>query len=432
MPLLKKPAWLTKAQNVPKPATQTESPKSASLFHRSVSNVEDVIREQRPLIEVEEPEDGGSRRSDEADFDEFESRHNKRRRISDPDEEEMHRQIKNSNKKPSPRQLHRSSTGTMSEGNIDSPIRTQKGANASIIDLDESSEESSGSDTPYVPSTRPAMRREPQDSTAEKEGSRGVENEKKRTENAIMIEDDEEEPPEEEQDPDLAEMERLARVRLAERKRKEAEEAKSQAFLGDEEAGSRTVDPVIQIYIDPKIEGTEALMVKIRYSMRLKEIREAWCARQKQWPPGVTVNDVIFAFRDKRVLDWSTIKNLGVVLNEQGEPILRAASKTGKSGPGDRVIIEATTLPLLEQAKKEQEEQRLREERGETLPTQSAATSAPLTAAEPEQQPEQALLRIVLKSKSYPEQKLRVKPVCVWPIQVTAHWTLLTSSRIRL
>lgn len=433
MPILKKPAWLTKAQNVPKPPTQSESPKSASLFHRSVSNVEDVMREQRSLVELDESNDGASRKDVEAnaDVDELDSRHKKRRRVSHPDQEENDIQFKpSSEKKHSPRQTQRSSAGTSPGEKIDSPIRGQRAANAPIIDLGDSSEEFSDSDTPYVPTTRPVVRRKSQESTQVKVYSEGVRSEKKQAENAIMIEDDEEEKLEEE-DPELAEMERLARERLAERKRKEAEEAKSQAFLFDEERDGRTADPVIQIYIDPKIERTEALMVKVRYSMRLKEIREAWCTRQKQWPPGVTANNVIFAFRSKRILDWSTIKHLGVILNEQGEPILRAASRTGKDGPGDKLIVEATTHALLDQAQKEQEEQRLREERGETLPAQMTTSGDSTTAPEGEAMLEQTLLRILLKSKNYPEQKLKVKPVRSQSMHISSSWGLLTSTRIQ-
>ena len=163
-------------------------------------------------------------------------------------------------------------------------------------------------------------------------------------------------------------------------------------------------DPVINILIHPRIDGTEPLVVKRKYRQRLRECREAWCERQENLQAlGVTPSDIIFAYRGHRVFDFSTIKTLGIQLDEGGNPVF-AADEHGHEEPGDQIVIVATTHKLLEEDRRAEEEAQRQRELGQ--PEEQPVVEA---------KPLEPLIKIVLKAKDHDDFNLTVRPVRAIP-----------------
>jgi hypothetical protein len=162
-------------------------------------------------------------------------------------------------------------------------------------------------------------------------------------------------------------------------------------------------DPIISILIQPRIPDTEPLLVKRRYRQRIKECREAWCARENQASltnQGISTVDVILTYRGRRIFDISTLKTLGIELDANGEPIM-PSNDGAFDQPGDKIALVATTTKLMEEDLKAEEERQRREEMGEPEQPEEVIV----------EKPKEQTIRIILKSKDLPDKKLIVKPV---------------------
>ena len=163
------------------------------------------------------------------------------------------------------------------------------------------------------------------------------------------------------------------------------------------EAPSKTIDegpnPPIFILIDPRISGTKQLLVKRFYKDNLRLVRKTWCEKQGFTPE--QAQSVILTWRGRRAFDVANCKSLGIELDEDGEPVIRAGQK-GYDESGSKIVLEATTEELLEQDK-------------------NAAAEAARRKVEEEWEhsdEHETVIRVLLRAKGLKELKLRVKLVC--------------------
>jgi hypothetical protein len=157
-------------------------------------------------------------------------------------------------------------------------------------------------------------------------------------------------------------------------------------------------DPVINIFIHPRLPNTEPLMVKRKYRQNLKAVREAWCQRNSLTPD--IASQVYLTWRGARLFDVASCKSLGIELDLAGHPVLKAA-EDGFNEAGDKIVLVATTRQIQEEEKKRKELEKKQEaERAEGI-----VASQPVVA--------QKQYKIILRSKGHPDQKLIVKEVSV-------------------
>jgi hypothetical protein len=201
----------------------------------------------------------------------------------------------------------------------------------------------------------------------------------------IPIDDD---GPEEIQDPEIAAIEARARARAA---------AKRVAA----ESGRKA--PVAELFIASELPDTSPLMVKVRIDSTIEKPRQAWCARQHFTPE--VARDVFFTWRGTRLFDSTTIKRLGIQVDEYGNVSVDGDSNIYEKDHAPRVHVEAWTEETLAQHKKELA--------AEAEAARRAAEVSPFVEErEPTPEPEPAAkkYRLYLKAKGMEDVKIQVKP----------------------
>lgn len=160
----------------------------------------------------------------------------------------------------------------------------------------------------------------------------------------------------------------------------------------------RKEEPVIELFMDSHLPDSRNLLVKVRYSQKFKEVREAFCKHNDL--AGEAVKDVILTWKGLRVYDGSSCKDLSSIeLTSRGMPIMKLTS--GREESAQRIVLVATTREIDAQ------------EKADAWREKQAALEAALEAearggAELVVEKEK-LYRIVLRSKGYDDYKLRVK-----------------------
>ncbi|MCJ1431795.1 hypothetical protein MMC27_001150 [Xylographa pallens] len=158
-------------------------------------------------------------------------------------------------------------------------------------------------------------------------------------------------------------------------------------------------DPVVSLLITSHIPNTSALIVNRRLSQRLKDVRIAWCQRQK-----LTVGDtqnVILTWRGRRLFDVSSCKSLGIGVDSLGNIVMKGEKDI--FGEANRQIhLEAMTEETLEEMKKAKEH------------TEAEGTTEDaieeIERPSPQQPTQEQQIRIILKAKELKDFKLIVKP----------------------
>lgn len=189
------------------------------------------------------------------------------------------------------------------------------------------------------------------------------------------------------QDPKLAAIEARARARA---------EAKRAA------AASGSKAPVAQLLIDSILPDTSALMVKVRIDNTIEKSREAWCARQHFSPE--TTRNVFFTWKGTRLYDSTTIKRLGVKVDDHGNVSLEGDDSLYDDNDTPKIHVQAWTDEVFAQHRREQ----------------AAAAEAKRRAAEPsvveepepepEPVPEAKKYRLFLKARGLEDWKIQVRP----------------------
>lgn len=207
-----------------------------------------------------------------------------------------------------------------------------------------------------------------------------------RPSNTIARDDDEFE---EVQDPDLAAIEARARARAA---------AKKAAAVNGSKA------PIAQLFIASELPETSPLMVKIRIDTTVGKPREAWCARQN-FTAEMTRN-VFFTWRGTRLYDSTTIKRLGVKVDNHGNVSIEGDDSIyDQEENTPKIHVEAWTDVTFAQHK--------REIAAEEEAKRKAAEPPPVVEERdptPEPEPEVKKCRLILKARGMEDFKIQVKP----------------------
>lgn len=193
---------------------------------------------------------------------------------------------------------------------------------------------------------------------------------------------------EEVQDPEIAAIEARARARAAAKKAAAA-------------SGSKA--PIAQLFIASDLPGTAPLMVKVRIDTTIEKPREAWCARQK-FTPEMTRN-VFFTWRGTRLYDSTTIKRLGIKVDDHGNVSIEGDDSIYDENNTPKIHVEAWTDETLAQHK--------REVAAEAEAARKAAEQSPVIEEReptPEPTPEVKKYRLYLKAKGMEDVKIQVKP----------------------
>jgi hypothetical protein len=194
---------------------------------------------------------------------------------------------------------------------------------------------------------------------------------------------------EEVQDPELAAIEARARARAAAKKAAAA-------------SGSKA--PIAQLFIASELPDTNPLMVKVRIDTTIEKPREAWCARQN-FSAEMTRN-VFFTWRGTRLYDSTTIKRLGVKVDDHGNVSIEGDDSIyDQEGNTPKIHVEAWTDVALAERK--------RELAVEEAAKRKAAEPSPVAAERtptPEPEPEAKKYRLFLKAKGLEDFKIQVKP----------------------
>ncbi|KAF2720301.1 hypothetical protein K431DRAFT_347300 [Polychaeton citri CBS 116435] len=158
-------------------------------------------------------------------------------------------------------------------------------------------------------------------------------------------------------------------------------------------------DGVAGILITSQIPGTKPLVVQRKLSQRVQEVRVAWCNKQ-EFPSGVSIDDVFFAYRLRRVYDSTLVRNLG--FEADGEGRVYMVGSAHKQLEVDKIHLEAVTDEILKRLKVE------RADSGATAdnpPQDGGEISQPAPTAD------ESSIRLVLKAKGHTQPfKLKVKP----------------------
>lgn len=113
-----------------------------------------------------------------------------------------------------------------------------------------------------------------------------------------------------------------------------------------EENFTAVEDPVVEIFLSSRIEGTVPLRAQRRLMQRLKEVRLAWCDRQSisgQPFPKTFKDSVFLTWRDKKLYDYTSCKSLGLKVDSSGKLL-----SDGDGFAEGKVHLEAWTQDLFD------------------------------------------------------------------------------------
>lgn len=159
-------------------------------------------------------------------------------------------------------------------------------------------------------------------------------------------------------------------------------------------------DPVLTIMIYSRIPGTKPLLAKRNLTQRVKEVLDAWLARQLDLTEAQKA-EVFLTWRGGRVYAISSCKSLGIEVNEAGEVFFKGKSKMeAPSEENAQIAFEAVTQAILDKDKREKEAERKKLQGGgfEETPKGDPAK-------------DKNKIKIVLKAKGHADFKLMVNPV---------------------
>ncbi|ESZ98881.1 hypothetical protein SBOR_0739 [Sclerotinia borealis F-4128] len=103
-------------------------------------------------------------------------------------------------------------------------------------------------------------------------------------------------------------------------------------------------EPVLEIFISSRLENTKNLVIKRKLHQRLREVRQAWCDKQK-WEgesmPDELKDAILLTWRNKRLFDSMTCASLNLDFNTNGD-----LDSSGDGFNNGRIHMEAWTNEL--------------------------------------------------------------------------------------
>ena len=162
-----------------------------------------------------------------------------------------------------------------------------------------------------------------------------------------------------------------------------------------QESPPTSSDPNVQILVTSKIQSSRPLIVTRKFSQRLKDVRLAWIKYQNI--PDPAIHQTFLTWRGKRLFDVTSCKSLGLHVDSEGV----IAFQGDPLGNENQIHMIAMTTEQYERYKKAKEDPELGDEDGDNHDQE-------LPENPQQSDPE---VRIILKSKSLTDFKLKVRPV---------------------
>jgi hypothetical protein len=159
-------------------------------------------------------------------------------------------------------------------------------------------------------------------------------------------------------------------------------------------------DPVVPIIIMSRLANTNPLVVKRRLRQRLGLVRQYWCERQGFSKDDI--NRVFLTYNGIKLYDVTSCKALGLDVDEDGN-ILYKGRREYWGDDEQRIIIEATTEEILEQDRRDRQDEGLHDDMDFS---QEADQDLIVEQAPP------STLKVVLKAQGFKDFKLSIKKVC--------------------
>lgn len=169
-----------------------------------------------------------------------------------------------------------------------------------------------------------------------------------------------------------------------------------------------------EILIESRLDGIPNLKVKFPITKQLSLARKTWEAKTKRTlelehsriEPAL-IDTMFFTWKGNKIYDWTTLVSLGIKpVDKEGH--LYATLEDPRDGfvDWDKVHIEAWTPELFEQHQISLEKEAKRQ-RGELNDEEEEEDDI-----QPQPEPKDNKIKVILKSKDYGEQPLKVPPTC--------------------
>jgi len=174
------------------------------------------------------------------------------------------------------------------------------------------------------------------------------------------------------------------------------------------DAAASTPAPIAHLFIEPEMDNAKPLKVKVRIDNTIEKARVAWCGLQA-FSPQMT-NNVFFTWKGTRLYDSTTIKRLGIQVDEKGNVTVEGDSNIYDEVNLPKIHVQAWTEELFKERKKQD---------AAAAAAKKAAAKASVViqdrAPTPELAPTVTKIRLVLRARGRADFKLTVNPVCTSP-----------------
>ena len=160
-------------------------------------------------------------------------------------------------------------------------------------------------------------------------------------------------------------------------------------------------DHKVTTFITSNIPNTNALLAHVRLQQQLRDIRIAWC--MKQGLDTETTASVFLTYKGVRLYDVSTCKSLGLGVDRSGI-LTHHGKRQSLTEEEQKVHLEIWTEDSWTEHVREKE----RSDRRETANSADAMGGLDDGGS----QDKIGQIRILLKSKGYPDHKIVARPVC--------------------
>ncbi|KAI2483054.1 SMT3 Ubiquitin protein [Pyrenophora tritici-repentis] len=198
-------------------------------------------------------------------------------------------------------------------------------------------------------------------------------------------------------------------------------EAKAQAraqLAANTKAVDSTPAPIAHLFIEPEMDNARPLMVKVRIDNPISKPRTAWCKIQN-FTPQMT-DSVFFTWNGTRLYDSTTIKRLGIQVDDKGNVTVEGDSNIYDDVNLPKIHVQAWTEELFRERKKQD---------AEAKAAKKAAAEAPVVIEDrfptPEPAPAVTKIRLTLRAKGREDFKLSVKPDTTFAHIASAYKTKL-------
>lgn len=386
-----------------RPAPKASTDDDADFFRQSGQVFSSIIAEREEKLHQKASKKIKQKEEQE---DKTRERSVKKRRISTEDEDGSEAEFTELRRQSTPTNVRtRSQTNTPTKVRK-SPKRPSRDAEsleradtkglanaADVVEIGSDNDEQSDTDTLYdAPRQKSTPRKDLE-----------------KTQKSVVI------PGEVEEDDDDEEFRELIAKAKERKRQRELEEQRRAARLSTmSPSGNQTIGtdaptatkPVLNVFIEPGIEGMKGAVIKVSVLKKIKDIREAWCKHNELSSDRSA--DVIITWRGHIQYDYTLLKTMlssgaGITIDADGN-LKCNGNYEGLTSDLSKVHVLATTKVLHEAKKAREKLEKQSAPPEEILPEEEIAEQV----AEPKATD---FRKIIMRNKEYGELKLKIRAV---------------------